>query len=151
VVFEVISIILKPKYTAMKHLISTVYTSVVFAVTFSLSSCSKSDLIKPAPSQQTAVAEELLNANADVIVGRYKITRFIEDGKNETSRFTGYRFAFQADSDFVARTNSGEIVEGNWALDTTGTVITIEHFRDGSLDKLVGDWKIIEATVAVLY
>ena len=130
----------------MKQLITALGALMVLAIALSLTSCSKSDLSKPVPLQQTVNSQEMLNADADDIVGRYKIARFIEDGKNETSRFTGYRFVFRADSDFIARTNSGQIVEGNWMLDTTGTILTIDISGTGSLDRLVDDWKIADVT-----
>jgi len=85
-----------------------------------------------------------VTAGPEDIIGRYRITRFIEDGKNETSRFKGYRFAFEAASSLIARTNSGQIVTGSWVLDTTGTILTIDISGTGFLDKLVGDWQITE-------
>jgi hypothetical protein len=132
----------------MRQVFSTNCTLTVFAVAFLLISCSKNELFKPV-SQQIATSQEderIVSAVPDDIVGRYRVSRFIEDGKNETARFTGYRFAFQADSSLIARTNSGQIVEGSWIPDTTGTIITIDISGTGALDRLVGDWQIVEVT-----
>ena len=133
----------------MKHLFLTSKALPLIAITFMLFSCSKSELSKPGPSQSSASAatvESIVTADTDSIVGRYKIARFIEDTKDETSRFNGYRFEFQSDSDFIARTNSGQIVEGTWTLDSTGTVLNINIPGTGALDKLVGDWRIASLT-----
>jgi hypothetical protein len=133
----------------MKQLTSALRTLVVFVIIFFLSSCSKNDLSKPQLSQQAVDVQELeqsVAASPEDIIGRYRITRFTEDGRNETSRFTGYRFSFEADSSLIARTNSGQIVTGSWVLDTTGTILTIDISGTGSLDKLVGDWEIRESS-----
>ena len=132
----------------MKQFSQTPQALSLMAIIFILFSCTKSELSKPSESTQ-AVSSQAVQTDvitADSIVGRYRITRYTEDGKNETSRFKGYRFDFQSDSDFVARTNSGQIVEGTWLLDSTGTQLSIDISGTGALNRLVGEWKIESVT-----
>jgi hypothetical protein len=132
----------------MKQLSKTPCPLLLMAFILIIFSCTKNEPFKASESTQllSSQASDAIAADVDSIVGRYRITSYAEDGKNETSRFKGYRFNFQADSDFVARTSSGQTVEGTWLLDSTGTKLTINISGTGSLNRLVGEWKIANLT-----
>jgi len=98
--------------------------------------------MRPAPVQSSSMDE--LTTNTALSPGIYKITRFIDDGKNETGEFKGYRFNFQADGDLIARTNEGERVKGTWTLDSSGTKMAIKISGTGALDGIDDDdWKVV--------
>ena len=132
----------------MKQLSRTPCALPFMAIILILFSCTKSELSKPSELTQLVSFQtsDVITANADSIVGLYRITSYTEDGKNETSRFTGYRFDFQEDSDFVARTNQGQIVTGTWLLDSTGTKLTIDISGTGALNRIDGEWTIVSLT-----
>ncbi len=60
-----------------------------------LGSCTKSDLIAPAVTEQSVISNEIQTDTltaAEPVPGVYKIIRFIDDGKDETAQFAGYFF-----------------------------------------------------------
>src|SRR5690349_14040184 len=133
----------------MTHLPRKLASLSAIAIILILSSCTKSTLQEPIDTIKATNAKTsnaILLTVSDSIVGRYRITRYIDNGKNETSKFKGYAFQFQSDGKFIARTDSKQIVIGSWVLDSTGTTITINISGTGSLNNLVGDWQIINVT-----
>jgi hypothetical protein len=70
----------------------------------------------------------------------------LDDGKNETTELTGYRFNFRADGALIARTNEGEKVVGTWTLNSKGTRMQINISGKDALDKVNDDWIVISIT-----
>ena len=118
------------------------------AITFLLWSCTKSELSTPPATMQTASEESVSTATTAMLSpGIYRITRFIDDGRNETTEFNGYTFNFQADGDLIARTNQGQKVEGEWKLNNKGTKMEIKISGTGALDGIDGDdWIVVSLT-----
>ena len=91
-----------------------------------------------------------------VTAGRWRISSFINDDKDETSDYTGYIFQFQPTGVLIA-TNGPASLSGSWVVteqrdgsDGTNTFDDIDFdisFASAPvLSKLSEDWEIIEAT-----
>jgi len=82
--------------------------------------------------------------------GDWKITSYIDSGKDETSHFSGYFFSF-SDNGTISATNSSVTYAGTWSLtdsnsndDTPGVVdFTILFNLGNDFDSLSEDWQII--------
>jgi len=132
----------------MKHLFLKPKVLPVLAIICMLWACTKSPLDKPSGAAQSASVDQ---ATADtpavkVSPGIYKITRYLDEGKNETSAFTGYRFNFRAGGTLIARTNEGDRVEGTWTLNSKGTRMVINISGKKALDKIDDDWIVVSST-----
>jgi len=103
----------------MRHLIKFPALLTSLAFVFLLASCTNGndDVI---PSQ------DVIQQN--VQSGAWKITSFIDSGKDETNHFTGYTFIFGANGSLVATAN-GTSVAGTWN-------VTDSNSGDDSLDDL---------------
>ena len=88
-----------------------------------------------------------------VQTGNWKITEFIDSGKDETSHFTGYTFTFAANGTLTA-TNSGNTHVGSWAVtdsnsqdDSPGSTYFVIQFNvTNDFSDLNEDWTIISRT-----
>ena len=146
----------------MKQTILKMNTLLLLSViTLSLWSCSKTEPVQPAlPTQSNSSAEgsqsNSLNdeallpgeiAAAQPSPGVYVISKFIDTRDDKTSLFTGYTFEFQADGDFIATTNTNNVFNGSWSLNSAGTVMTINISGNAKLKNLDDDnWKVARIT-----
>jgi len=132
----------------MKHLFLKSKLLSVLTITCLFWACTKSPLDAPSGTQPTSADQSVSNAMSSVKVspGIYKITRFLEEGKNETAEFNGYRFNFRADGTLIARTNKGDRVEGTWTLNSKGTMMVINISGKDALDKIDDDWIVVSIT-----
>ena len=129
----------------MKHQFSKLLPAMVIILL--LWSCTKSELATPPTPVQSASDESASSTAAMLSPGLYRITRFVDDGRNETAEFKGYTFNFQADGDLIARTNEGERVEGEWKLNNNGTRMEIKISGKGALDGIDDDdWIVVSLT-----
>ena len=107
----------------MKILFTKSKTLSLLTMICMLWACNKSELVTPPTAQSTSTdemkADEIITAALSP--GIYKITRFTDEGDNETSEFRGYTFNFQADGDLVAKTNENDRVRGTWHLNMSKT------------------------------
>jgi hypothetical protein len=103
----------------MRHLIkfSAFLTSVAFV--FLLTSCTNG-------SDDVIPSQDVIQQN--VQSGSWKITSFIDSGKDETNHFNGYSFNFGANGTLTAIA-SGAAVAGTWN-------VTDSNSGDDSLDDL---------------
>ena len=72
---------------------------------FSLASCSNNDTVAPAPSVIVDNAQS----------GTWRITSFIDSGKDETSHFSGFTFTFD-DNGKLTSTNGSVSYTGTWGV-----------------------------------
>ncbi len=82
----------------------------------------------------------------DVIIqGTWKITRFIEDGVNQTANYNGFNFTFNTNGTVLA-TNGSTPVNGTWttSISSSGTPKLVLNFNisNGPFDEISEDWNI---------
>ncbi|MBK9103796.1 MAG: hypothetical protein IPL92_04335 [Saprospiraceae bacterium] len=89
----------------------------------------------------------------NVQTGDWKITSYIDSGKDETSHFSGYFFTFNSNGT-ISATNGSVTNAGTWSLtdsnsndDTPGVVdFTILFNLGNDFDNLSEDWQILSQT-----
>lgn len=74
--------------------------------------------------------------------GKWKITKFEEDGKNQTDYFAGYVFEFNTNG-IVTATKDGKVVRGTWSKGGNKFVI---NFDTAPFNELNEDWVVVSGT-----
>jgi hypothetical protein len=125
------------------HLISKTI-AVVFICFFVLSCSSDDDNNSLNLPLQTEV-------EADLELGTWRITRFIDDGENETSDFAGYNFTF-AESGELTATNGTNTFDGSWRITSDGPNINdfelvIVFNLTNDFQDLTDEWDFISVSV----
>jgi hypothetical protein len=77
--------------------------------------------------------------------GSWKVTRFWDKDKDETSKFSSHSFEFQSDGTLVANTSSGTF-NGTWSKNSSGSKLTISITGSDALDEMTDDWLLDEMT-----
>jgi len=92
------------------------------------------------------VQQQEQNALVNLITnGTWIVTRYLENGSDITSSFSGYVFQFQANG-IVSGTKGGTSSQGTWSGDINTRTITSDFPSAGSpLDKLNSVWKITDS------
>jgi len=85
------------------HLIPTLL--ICLAVVFSLASCTNDN---PADLSQSVIENNMQSAT-------WRITSFIDSGKDETSHFNGYTFTFETNGTLTS-TNGSVTHSGTWSI-----------------------------------
>jgi hypothetical protein len=80
----------------------------------------------------------------------WKLTYYWDKDKDETHKFSGYTFLFNADQSITANTGAG-VVTGTWTFDTSDD--SHDHFvislpATEPLEDLNDDWEVIKITNA---
>lgn len=89
----------------------------------------------------------------NVQAGDWRITSYIDSGKDETSHFSGYFFSFGSNGT-ISVTNSSVTYAGTWSVtdsssndDTPGVMdFTILFSLGNNFDDLSEDWQIVSQT-----
>ena len=89
----------------------------------------------------------------NVQTGDWKITSYIDSGKDETNHFSGYFFSFNSNGT-ISATNNSVTNAGTWSLtdsnsndDTPGILdFTILFNLGNDFDSLSEDWQILSQT-----
>lgn len=106
-----------------------------------LASCSQSDPASPTP----AVVQQQMQT------GQWRITSFIDSGKDETAHFTGYTFQFQDNGNLTA-TNGSLTHTGHWSIQQDGSQddnpdsdldVHILFTAPADFEELSEDWHIV--------
>lgn len=84
---------------------------VILCFTLIFSACSNND----DDGDVNDNSEQIAQVENTVESGTWRITNFIDSGKNETSDFTGYNFSFNSDGSLVA-TNGTDTLTGTWSV-----------------------------------
>ena len=92
------------------------------------------------------IQQQEQNALVNLITnGSWEITRYVENGTDITSSFSGYSFQFLTNGT-VTGTNGGTTADGTWAGDINTKTITSNFPSAGNpLDKLNAVWKITDS------
>jgi hypothetical protein len=130
----------------MKHLFLKLKILSVLTITCLLWACNKSPVDTPSQPASDDQSVNSATASAKVSPGIYKITKYLDEGKNETVEFNGYRFNFRSDGMLIARTDKGDRVEGTWKLNSKGTMMVIDISGKDELDKIDDDWIVVSIT-----
>ncbi len=91
-----------------------------------------------------------LNIEDSIKSGSWKITKFIDSGKDETAHFTGYNFTF-TDGSTLTATNSSNTYSGTWSItdsnskdDTQDDLdFNISFGSPADFEELSDDWDFI--------
>jgi hypothetical protein len=113
---------------------------ICLSVIFSLTSCSNGD--------NTNLTPTVVQNN--VQTGGWRITSYIDSGKDETSHFSGYTFTFQTNGTLTA-TNGSTTNSGSWSIgDNNPSDDSVDslHFNivfnlSNDFEKLSEDWNFI--------
>ncbi|PKP26236.1 MAG: hypothetical protein CVU03_04260 [Bacteroidetes bacterium HGW-Bacteroidetes-2] len=88
-----------------------------------------------------------------IIQGNWKITRFIEEGVNQTSNYTGFNFTFNANGSVLA-TNGSTPLNGTWttSISSSGTPKFLLNFNisNGPFDEISEDWNIETVSISLI-
>jgi len=80
--------------------------------------------------------------------GKWKVSYFDEDGRNETYYFSGYRFVFNSNGSVEATSDEGPELKGSWLEKTEsdpGKLIL--NFGGASpFDELNDDWEVLQVS-----
>lgn len=90
--------------------------------------------------------------NAAVTTGSWRITNFVDSGKDQTSQFSGYNFTFNNQGVLTAVKGSSTII-GSWAAenDDSDLKLYLAFLSPGSFEDLTEDWRITsKSTNAIL-
>jgi hypothetical protein len=114
---------------------------ILLALTVSVMACSKSNDDNVTPDNSTNKVEQ--------VSGDWTVTYFTDSGKDETSDFSGYRFAFGTDGILTA-TGSAGTYTGTWWIgdksgddDNSSNRLNIVITGNKAMDHIQDDWVII--------
>jgi len=121
------------------------------AIILMLSSCTKEKVSQPVSQQSSLTSDDALQSGEvvteAVTAGTYVVLRFIDSGDDQTAKFNGYTFQFQADHDLIATTRSGKVFIGSWRLNAAETRMTINISGNAALKDLDDDnWRVVKLT-----
>jgi hypothetical protein len=115
---------------------------ILLAVTISLVSCSKSNDDNVNPNNSTSKVEQ--------VSGSWTVTYYLDSGKDETSDYSGYQFAFGTDGVLSATSLSGSYT-GTWWIgskssddDNSSNRLNIMISGNKAMDHLQHDWVILK-------
>ena len=125
----------------------------LMAITLSLMlSCSSDSEDSP----QEISAAQIVEIEANVESGNWRISSYIDSGKDETSDFAGYVFTFNSDGSITA-TNGVTEISGTWSVtrdddddDDDRSDVDFNIFfqvpESSDFDELNEDWDIVSAS-----
>jgi len=116
----------------MKRGIGILLAAALLTGTVGMESCTK--------EKQEDIAYNL--ATSYINKGKWKVSKFEEDGKDETGHFSGYVFQFNTDGTITA-TSGNNTLKGTWTTgsDDSKTKMNI-NFPSAPLNELNDDWVI---------
>ncbi len=82
-------------------------------------------------------------------VGVWKITKFTDDGKDETADFKNYTFDFQTDGKLIAKIGNSTYM-GVWNDNLSDEKMELKIQGTQNLDTINDDWLIVEMTATTL-
>lgn len=81
---------------------------------------------------------------SNLITGTWKITNFIEDGKNQKAHFSNFQFDFEENNTVLA-TSGSNIKSGTWNLitDSGKTKLVFDFGNIDKFEELNEDWEVL--------
>lgn len=94
----------------------------------------------------------IVQLQASIKVGTWRVSNFVEDGVNQTHHFTGYVFTF-SENGTVSATNGTTTVTGTWSTSSSSSsgpkFILNFNVTSGPFEEISEDWRI-ESVTSVL-
>jgi len=94
----------------------------------------------------------IVQLEASIKVGTWRVSNFVEDGNNQTHHFTGYAFTF-SENGTVSATNGTNTVTGTWTTSSSSSsgakFILNFNASSGPFEEISEDWRI-ETVTSVL-
>jgi hypothetical protein len=121
---------------------------ILIALTISLVSCSKSNDNNVTPSNTNKTEQ---------VTGNWTVNYYLDSGKEESSDFAGYTFAFNS-GDVLEAINGATTFTGTWTIGSSSSkddissnrlVITISGNK--VMQKLQHDWLIVKITTNAIW
>ena len=116
---------------------------ILLALTISLFSCSKSNDNNVTPSSTNKTEQ---------VTGNWNVTYYLDSGKDETSDFSGYNFAFNS-GDVLLAVNGSTTYTGSWRIgdsssrdDSSSNRLVITISGSKAIDNLQHNWLIVKIT-----
>jgi hypothetical protein len=124
----------------MRTILKIFVTAAILSIAGTQQSCTK--------DKQEEIAYNI--ASSYINKGKWKVTRFAEDGKDETGTFREYIFQFNTDGTVTA-TKGNTSVKGTWSAgsDDSKSKMYI-NFGPSPLNELNEDWVIKNATAKTM-
>jgi hypothetical protein len=120
----------------------------ILALTISLVSCSKSNDNNVTPSNTDKTQQ---------VSGNWTVTYYLDSGKDETSDFSGYSFAFNTPDVLLASSGSNSFT-GTWRIgdsssddDSSSNKLVIMISGNKAMDDLSHDWLIEKITATEIW
>lgn len=91
----------------------------------------------------------IVQLEASIKVGTWRVSNFVEDGTNQTHHFTGYAFTFSGNGTVTA-TNGTNTVTGTWSTSSSSSsgakFILNFNVTSGPFEEISEDWRIESVT-----
>lgn len=91
----------------------------------------------------------IVQLEASIKVGTWRVSSFVEDGNNQTSHFDGYAFTF-SENGTVTATNGTNTVAGTWTTSSSSSsgskFILNFNATSGPFEEISEDWRIENVT-----
>lgn len=111
-------------------------TAFLFSLAGTQQSCTK--------EKQEEIAYNV--ATSYINKGKWKVTKFMEDGRDQTGHFNGYVFQFNTDGSVTASKGSS-VVKGTWSTGADNSKSKfVMNFQSSPFDELSEDWVIKSGT-----
>jgi hypothetical protein len=91
----------------------------------------------------------IVQLEASIKTGTWRVSSFVEDGNNQTHHFTGYAFTF-SENGTVSATNGTNTVSGTWTTSSSSSsgskFILNFNASSGPFEEISEDWRIENVT-----
>jgi len=91
----------------------------------------------------------IVQLEASIKVGAWRVSNFVEDGNNQTHHFNGYAFTF-SENGAVSATNGTNTVTGTWTTSSSSSsgskFILNFNATSGPFEEISEDWRIESVT-----
>jgi hypothetical protein len=133
------------KLFKMKKIFSVVAALATCLLFFN--SCSKQNLLSPAPVQQTVSSQQEDDAveRTTPVPGDYNVRLYIDDNDTSTRVFKNYVFSFKINGVLIATVN-GKSYRGTWEMKDGGTEMKIDITGTAALDRIDKSWDVVSIT-----
>jgi hypothetical protein len=115
-------------------------TGILVLLILGLSACQQITTVEPTPTTTNTVQQ-----------GSWKITSYIDSGKDETSHFSGYIIAF-GNNGLVTAVKSSSNINGTWTKgnDDSKQKLILNFGEIFPFDELSDDWTILEESAVII-
>lgn len=85
--------------------------------------------------------------NTTVVAGSWRITNFVDSGKDHTNLFTGYTFTFSTNG-LISAVKGSTTITGSWATENEDSDLKLylAFLSPSSFEGLTEDWRITSKT-----